>query len=244
MKVARWFLLLLMISLLSACKGELFSGLDESEANQMMALLMYNGIDTDKVADKSGVTLLVDNNQFVNAIEVLRQNGFPRRKTATMEDIFPSGQLVTSPEQERAKLNYLRSQQIEAMLNNMDGVITANISISQPDNSEGDVKEPTSASVFIKYSPEVNLPAQVSTIRSLIRNGVQGLAPERISITLQRSEYRYQVKPIIEHSRFIETFFIKNNLTLMPVVTALVIILLGALISVYIWLKRRAKAKV
>ncbi|MFL9708850.1 EscJ/YscJ/HrcJ family type III secretion inner membrane ring protein, partial [Aeromonas veronii] len=87
-------------------------------------------IQADKSVEKEGVTLRVDQDRFVDAVEVLRQNGLPRRRTVTMQDLFPSGQLVSSPEQEEAKLNYLKSQQLEKMLGSMDGVITAEVSVA------------------------------------------------------------------------------------------------------------------
>lgn len=132
MKIIPWILLFGLLPLLSGCKSELYSKLDEKEANQMMALLIYNNIPADKRVEKEGVTLLVERERFVDAVEVLRQNGLPRRKTVTMQELFPSGQLVTSPEQEEAKLNFLKSQQIEKMLGSMDGVINAEVSVAEP----------------------------------------------------------------------------------------------------------------
>lgn len=185
-------LMLCVLPLLGGCKSELYTRLDEAEANQILALLIYNRIPADKSVEKEGVTLRVDQDRFVDAVEVLRQNGLPRRRTVTMQDLFPSGQLVSSPEQEEAKLNYLKSQQLEKMLGSMDGVITAEVSVAEPRSQEGEPPAPSSAAVFIKYSPEVNLPAREAEIRALIRNGIPGLTPDRISLTLQRAEYRYQ----------------------------------------------------
>ncbi|WP_421195719.1 type III secretion system inner membrane ring lipoprotein SctJ [Aeromonas jandaei] len=185
-------LMLGVLCLLGGCKSELYSKLDEAEANQMLALLIYNKIQADKTVDKEGVTLRVEQEHFVDAVEVLRQNGLPRRRTVTMQDLFPSGQLVSSPEQEEAKLNYLKSQQIEKMLSSMDGVIHAEVSVAEPRAAEGEDPAPTSTAVFIKYSPEVNLPAHEAEILALIRNGIPGLTPDRISLTLQRAQYHYQ----------------------------------------------------
>ncbi|VVE55843.1 type III secretion system inner membrane ring lipoprotein SctJ [Pandoraea sputorum] len=196
MKASRWLLLLCMLPLLAACKRELYSKLDEAEANQMLALLIYNKIPADKSTGKEGSTLRVDDEHFVNAVEVLRQNGLPRRKTVSMQDVFPSGQLVTSPKQEDAKLTFLKSQQLEKMLSSMDGVIVAEVSVAEPRVLEGETPGPNSAAVFIKYSPEVNLAARESEIRALVRGGIPGLAPERITLTLQRADYRYLPAPV------------------------------------------------
>ncbi|MGQ5524537.1 type III secretion system inner membrane ring lipoprotein SctJ [Chitinimonas sp. PSY-7] len=197
MKTPAWKLFLLALPLLLAgCNVDLYSKLDEGEANQMMALLIYHKIPADKQIAKDGVTLRVDESRFVDAVEVLRQNGLPRRKTVGIQDLFPSGQLVSSPEQEAAKLLYLKSQQLEKMLNSMEGVVRAEVSVAEPPRSRDDQNAPTaSAAVFIKYSPEVNLPARTAEIRNLIRDGIPNLSPERISVTLQRAEFRYQTPP-------------------------------------------------
>ncbi|AXE30571.1 EscJ/YscJ/HrcJ family type III secretion inner membrane ring protein [Chromobacterium phragmitis] len=184
-------LLLVCALLLIGCKSELYSKLDEAEANQMLALLMYNRIPAEKRADKEGVGLFVDEDRFVDAVEVLRQNGLPRRKAVGMQDLFPSGQLVSSPEQEEAKLNYLKSQQLEQMLSRMDGVIVAEVTVAQPRARDGEEAPPASAAVFIKHSPEVNLPAREAEIRALVRDGIPRLPAERISLSLQRADYRY-----------------------------------------------------
>lgn len=141
--------------LLAGCKVTLYSDLSEYEANQMLALLMANQIDAAKQKDKAGgLTLQIKKSQFVQAVEILRQNGYPRSKYASVMDVFPSNQLISSPEQERAKMNYLKEQQIEAMLMSIDGVIVARVSIGSvpPDNLGLETIKPT-ISVFVKYSP-------------------------------------------------------------------------------------------
>lgn len=181
---------------LTACKIELYNKLSEEEANQMLALLLLSNVDADKQPGKAGdITLRVEKDQFVNAVEILRQNGFPKRKTDTMADLFPSGQLVTSPAQEQAKMTYLKEQQLEKMLSSMDGVIHAQVSIAETIST--DSKEelpPPSAAVFIKYSPEANLANREAEIKSLIHDGVPNLRPDNISVVLQAADYRYLPK--------------------------------------------------
>lgn len=231
MKIAPW-ILLLSVLLLAGCKSELYSKLDESEANQMLALLMYNHIPADKETAKDGVTLKVERDRFVDAVEVLRQNGLPRRKTVTMQDLFPSGQLVSSPEQEEAKLSYLKSQQLEKMLSSMDGVVAAEVSVAEPRGVDGEAPPPASAAVFIKYSPEVNLAAREPEIRALVRDGIPGLAADRISITLQRAEYRYQ--PAAEPRA--------QAIPWLPIAAGGGTLLLGGLCIAALWWRRRPEA--
>ncbi|MBV4465822.1 type III secretion inner membrane ring lipoprotein SctJ [Pseudomonas sp. SWRI79] len=179
--------------MLAGCKIDLYSELSEAEANQMLAMLLLRNIDAQKEVAKGGlVTIKVDKEQFVNAVELLRQNGLPRKKVATMEELFPSGQLVTSPAQEHAKITYLKEQQLEKMLRAMDGVIIAQVSIGEGTSQNPRETPKPSASVFIKYSPERNLLNRETDIKSLIYNSVPNLRTENISIVLQAADYRYQ----------------------------------------------------
>ncbi|WP_422649725.1 hypothetical protein OJJOAM_004222 [Cupriavidus sp. H18C1] len=109
-----------------------------------------------------------------------------------MEDLFPSNQLVTSPAQERAKMQLLKEQQLESMISAMDGVIGAKVSIAQKVDENGKPTGAPSAAVFIKYSPQFNLANYEVQIRSLIRDGVPDIASDQISVVMQAADYRYQ----------------------------------------------------
>lgn len=87
--------LLAAICLTVACKEQLYTGLTEKEANQMQALLLSNDVNVSKEMDKSGnMTLSVEKEDFVRAITILNNNGFPKKKFADIEVIFPPSQLV------------------------------------------------------------------------------------------------------------------------------------------------------
>ncbi|MFP3587715.1 type III secretion inner membrane ring lipoprotein SctJ [Paraburkholderia sp. SIMBA_055] len=193
MKTARLkWVVLVAAFFLAGCKVELYSSLPESEANQMLALLMLKQIPADKQIGKGGfVTLRVEKDAFVNAVEILRQNGFPKAARKSMSDLFPSNQLVTSPMQERAKMMYLKEQQLESMLAAMDGVITANVAIAQSTDESGKQTGAPSAAVLIKYSPELNLGNKETQIKSLVRDSVPDIDAANISVVLQPATYRY-----------------------------------------------------
>ncbi|MCL9783824.1 type III secretion inner membrane ring lipoprotein SctJ [Vibrio sp. S4M6] len=188
----RWSFILVVL-LLVGCKENLYNNLPEEEANQMLALLMLNKIQAAKEVDKNGtVTLAVDKKQFINAVELLRQNGFPKRKRVDINQVFPSGQLVTSPEQEKAKMNYLKEQQLEQMFSDMDGVIESSVSIAADKTDDtGRQKTAPSAAVMIKYSPEVNISVYRDQIKSLIHDSIPGISYDNISIMMVPATFRY-----------------------------------------------------
>ncbi|APD11471.1 EscJ/YscJ/HrcJ family type III secretion inner membrane ring protein [Pandoraea vervacti] len=180
-----------LLLVLAGCKVELHRALSETEANQMLALLLVSGLQADKRADTTGMTVRIERGDFVRGVEVLRQHGLPRQKRASVEDVFPPGQLVSSPLQEQAKLIFLKEQRLERMLAALDGVMVAEVSIAQvPTDSAGRATLPPGVAVFVKYSPEVNMAQRMTDIRSLVHDSVPGVSPERISIVLQPADYR------------------------------------------------------
>ncbi|HEY3591046.1 MAG TPA: type III secretion inner membrane ring lipoprotein SctJ [Buttiauxella sp.] len=191
--LSRLLLLMGAALLLAGCKIDLYSNLSETDANQMLALLASNQIDGARRSDKSsGLVLQVEKKDFVKAVEVLRQNGYPRRVYRAVDDLFPSGQLVSSPAQEQAKIRFLREQSLERMLSNIEGVISANVVIADgQEEGNGTQGGEPSASVLVKYSPEVNLRALSAQLKNLIGNALPGVSQKRISLIVQSVDYRF-----------------------------------------------------
>ncbi|MPY23977.1 type III secretion system inner membrane ring lipoprotein SctJ [Shewanella sp. YLB-07] len=240
MKYLKWSLLLLVL-MLSGCRVDLFRDIPQDEANQMVALLMLNHIDAGAEADqKTGnITLRIEKDQFINAVELLRQNGFPKPHYSNIEDLFPSGQLVTSPAQEEAKMGYLKEQQLERTLSSMDGVISARVSIAEPTpDTNRQAPQEKSASVYIKYSPQANLSNSENQIKSLIQNSVPGLSFEHISVYLQASSYRYQ--PIVQPAKHagLSQFSTQLEQYKLPIVISLSGIFLMSLGGMW-WMRRK-----
>jgi type III secretion protein J len=193
---------LLLLLLLTGCKIDLYKGLNEQEANQMLALLMINRISAQKVDEPGGLLKLkVVKADFVNAVEILRQHGYPKRQFYSVNDLFPANQLVTSPLQEQAKLTYLKEQRLEQLISAMEGVVSASISIADPPQAENrrEVIRP-SASVLVKYSPETNMAHFINQIKSLVHNSMPGLSYEAITVVLQATNYRFLQQQIPEIS--------------------------------------------
>ncbi len=231
--------LLALSLLLSGCKVTLYSELSEYEANQMLALLMANQIDAAKQTDKvGGLTLRIKKSQFIQAVEILRQNGYPRPKYTSVMDVFPSNQLISSPEQERAKMNYLKEQQIEGMLMSIDGVIVARVSIGSvpPDNLGIDTVRPT-ISVFVKYSPATNLSTWQGQIRDLVRQGVPGIQDDSISVVMVPATYRY----VSSQPQAMPSWWARllQNPILFGGMALLFVAMLGSAVGFSIWQTRR-----
>jgi type III secretion protein J len=228
------------ILMLSGCKVDLYSGLSQEDVNQMMVVLTNADIDSDKSVAKDGsLSLAVDKRDFVRSVELLRQHGYPRKTYQSVNDIFPSGQLVTSPTQERVKINYLKEQSLEKMLSDIDGVISARVSVALSSSDPGEETVPASASVFIKYSSDVNMEGFVTQIKSLVHNSVPELNYDAISVVLQPAQNLLPAVSDTASSADNQPFWMQEDK--LPVYGALGIAWLVAIIAVIIGMVRRRR---
>ena len=173
--------------LLAACKVELYSGLSEKEGNEMLAILMDGQIPVEKLIDKDKmVTLMVGSDEVSRSIKLLKSYGYPKEKYSSIGDIFPKDGLISSPTEERARYTYSMSQELSSTLSMIDGVITARVHVVLPQEQDtlSDVNYPSSASVFIKYTPELELAGFIPKVKTLVSNSIEGLSLDKIAVSL------------------------------------------------------------
>jgi type III secretion apparatus lipoprotein, YscJ/HrcJ family len=180
---------LLLISL-TACKVELYTDLEEREANEMLALLLKNSIDATKVSVKDTlVSLMVDKDRVADAVDLLRANGYPRQAFDSMGQIFQKEGLVSSPTEERVRYIYALSQEISKTLMQIDGVLEARVHLVLPDNDPtAKTATPSSAAVLIKYNEDQLLREMVPQIKLLVTNSIEGLEYDNVSLIMFPSQ--------------------------------------------------------
>ncbi len=190
----RW-LALACVLVLAGCKVELYSGLNEQEANEMMAALSAEGIEASK--ERSGDAawqLHVDDARLGHALAVLRNQGLPRDRYVSLGDVFQKQGLVSTPSEERMRYIYAVSQELSQTLRNLDGVINARVHVVIPANDPlSDKVKPSSAAVFIKHRPDTDLRLLVPAVKDMVAHSIEGLGHEQVSLTL--FEARRAVQP-------------------------------------------------
>lgn len=182
----RWLLIILVVAL-AACgsRVELFSAANESEANEVLSVLLDAGIAAEKVVTKTGVAVSVDGPQVARALDLLRARGLPRERFDGMGQIFRKEGLVSSPLEERARYVYALSQELANTLSQMDGVLAARVHVVLPERGGmGEESTPSTAAVFIKHQLGYSLDALQPQIRKLVTHAIPGLTEDRVSIAL------------------------------------------------------------
>lgn len=179
--------LALVLLLLTGC-GEkvLYSDLSEQEANEMVALLYNAGISAEKQSmAEQRFAVLAPKQSFAGAVELLRSSGYPRNKFESLGDVFKKEGFVSSPLEERARLNYAQSQELAKTIESIDGVVLARVHLAVPKKDPlSDEIKPASASIFIKHRRSAKLAEKESQIKALIVNSIEGLPYENVTVAL------------------------------------------------------------
>nr|AUR80048.1 RhcJ [Bradyrhizobium sp.] len=171
---------------LAGCQTELYSKLDEREANNMIALLHKYGISAERSFAKDGTSQIsVAEHQLPQAIELLKANGLPRRTFTNMGEVFKSSGLISSPTEERARFIYALSEELSRTISDIDGVLSARIHVVLPKNDllRQDAT-PSSASVFIRHDARAPLKSLLPHVKMLVANSIEGLSYEKVSVVL------------------------------------------------------------
>lgn len=172
---------------MSGCKTDLYSGLGEQDANNMLALMLNQGIAAEKVLDKktSTYTLNVDKSNIPAAVKLLQEHGYPKEKVFSVNEMFQKDGLISSPTEERARFIFALSQSVQETLTQIDGVLVARVHVVLPENSpSGQQLQPSSASVFIKYHPAYDLESMKSEIKLIVEKSIEGLSYDKVSVVM------------------------------------------------------------
>lgn len=192
-------LMMLMLFLAACGDKSLYSGLSEQEVNEMVALLQNSGIASSKrQVNDQAFSISVQDEYFSPAVALLRANGYPRNKFESLGEVFQKEGFVSSPLEERARLNYAQSQELAKTIESIDGVILARVHLALPkEDPLSDVEKPSSASVFIKHRRGIDLGSRESQIKALIVNSIEDLVYENVTVALFPTESvpaNYQIK--------------------------------------------------
>ncbi|NRQ19061.1 type III secretion system inner membrane ring lipoprotein SctJ [Ensifer sesbaniae] len=171
---------------LSGCKTDLYTQLQEREANEMLSLLIDNGVDAVRVAAKDGTsTIQVDEKLLALSINLLNAKGLPRQSFKNLGDIFSGSGLIASPTEERARYIYALSEELSRTISDIDGVLSVRVHVVLPNNDLlGSDGTPSSSSVFIRHDAKANLPVLLPKIKMLVADSIEGLSYEKVEVVL------------------------------------------------------------
>ncbi|WP_439360240.1 type III secretion system inner membrane ring lipoprotein SctJ [Bradyrhizobium sp. DASA03007] len=177
------FALPLLLPLIG-CKADLYTKIQEREANEMLALLLGKGVDAVRVVAKDGTsTIQVEEKQLAYSIDLLNIEGLPRQSFKNLGEVFKGSGLVASPIEERARYVYALSEELSRTISDIDGVLSARVHVVLPKNDllRQDAT-PSSASVFIRHGSSAKLSALLPQIKMLVANSIEGLSYDKVAV--------------------------------------------------------------
>ena len=172
---------------LAGCQKDVYSNLSELDANQMLAVLTASGISVEKVSkgSKDGFTITVDDRDMLRAIALLKDAGYPKTRHVPFSKTFEKTGIMSSPFEERVRYIDALGEEIAQTLGQIDGVISARVHIVLPDAPNlGQPLKPSSAAVFIKHQPGIDLDFFQPQIRRLVSSAVEGLQYSAVTVVL------------------------------------------------------------
>jgi len=156
---------------------ELYTGLTEPDANDIVATLSSQRIEATKTSAKQGFVITVPQDEFGPAISLLRTNGLPRSAYAGMGDVFKKDGMISTPTEERARYIYALSQELERTLTGIDGIVMARVHPVLPERlAPGEPVQVASCAVLVKYRPGWDSSLYEDRIRRLVISGIPGLS--------------------------------------------------------------------
>ena len=180
----RWWragLVILAGLMLAACgQVTMHSNLDENQANEVLAVLLANGINADKrasVSSENGYQIRVSRGEFAQAMEALRARGLPRPPLQSLCDVFQRQGFVSSATEERARQQCGWEQDLTRTLSSYAGVASARVHIALPERDPiGGTMGDASASVVIFEQAGANLRNEEHNFKVLVKDAVPGLS--------------------------------------------------------------------
>ena len=182
--------LALLVLLLAGCRMDLYTGLSEKDANDMLALLLENGIDADKKAGERGTwDLTVSKADLPRSMSLLNARALPRSSYSSLGQVFRKEGIISTPLEERARLMHALAQELSGSIAIIDGVLDARVHLVLPEqDSLGERATPSSASVLIRHRANMEMGEHVHQIKKLIETGVRGLQYDAITVLLFPAE--------------------------------------------------------
>ncbi len=173
---------------LTGCNEEatLHSQLDERQANLVMAALLDAGIHCRKTAgEENRWNVLIYSKDFAASVNLLESRGLPRRDYQGISEVFKKSGMVSSPSEERIRFMDALAQDLSRTIANIDGVVDARVHIVLPENDPFAKNAlPSSAAVAIRSRWNVDIEDLMPSIKSLVKNAIEGLQYEKITVTV------------------------------------------------------------
>lgn len=221
--------------MLTGCKQGLLTGLDQRQANEVLAALQRNNISAVKEEKgKAGYDVSVDKSDFVAAVDLLKTYDLPSAPRVEIDKQFPADSLVSSPEAEKARLTSAIEQRLEQSLSSMSHVISAHVDVGYDTQAgaDQDTKPAMHVAALLVYEEGVDPQSLISDTKRFLKNSFDDLDYNNISVVVNpRTSIQHQAPDIAP----------AGHALVLDGVVALILAVIGGSGGWLWWRKRRAE---
>ena len=186
-------LVLSVVCFFLGCEGQKVATIqDESEANEVLDLLLSYDLPAEKVTSESrtsdGFVIEVNGGEktFAAALSILEDHCLPRKLPKEIE----SRGLIASPAEERARELRATKIRVESQLRKLPGATCVDVNIVAGKRSELEsANQDGSATVLLKYKTD-KFGSTKSQVAKMVAGGVPSLSENDVVVTLTRQEVR------------------------------------------------------
>jgi len=227
--------LMLLAMLVVGCSQQLHGDLTESAANLVVGALRSEGIRAEKKpAGENTWRVSVPEDEFARSVQILKRRNLPPQQFDGLGSVFRKDSLVSTLTEERARLIYAMSRELERTLYEIDGVIVARVHpVIPPHDPLNPKKVASSAAVLVKYRPGAEVAGKEAMVRSLVAAGIEGLSYDDVRVHLVAAE----AQPIVPDAPSVSR-------ALPPMFWGILGVLVGLLLLSYFALTWRNRATV
>lgn len=180
--------LIFAVIIISGCSDEnILDSLTQEQANQVLSVLQQHNISAHKNGNlKAGYTVTVSSAENTAALSIINQYQLPWAADVQIANAFPDSALVSSPGAEQARVRSLQEQRLEQSLRIIDQVVNTRVHISYPyyTNDISGKKPVSHIGILISYKGEIDKNIFISQIKNLIKNSIDDIRYENISVVL------------------------------------------------------------
>ena len=190
--------MVLCLALVGCRQPNLLQGLDQQQANEVLAVLQRNNIAATKVdAGKAGYAVKIDAVDFAAAVDLPNLYSLPSRPRLQVAEMFPADALVASPRAEKARLYSALEQRLEQSIGVLEGVVSARVHVSYDlDAGEGGRKAaPIHLAAVAVHERGIEPQLLIGDIKRFLKNTFADLDYDNISVVLSVRSPTQHVSP-------------------------------------------------
>jgi len=202
MRTRSFLVVALLATTLMGCKSELYKGLSQREANEMIAVLLDGGIEAERQMDGGSYRIMIDPSLFSRAVKTLSAAGYPRASFRSIEEVFPGDRMILTPFEQKTRLRFALGQELAKTVSSLPGIVSAQVHVVLPDSDiRGQLVAKTTASVLIRVAAGTDTAPLVAQVKMLVSNAVQGLSYQDVVVIALDNATRSEGQPPAVQSR-------------------------------------------